>query len=835
MNQKFYFISIIILILISTQYTSGQSFDTLGIPTGTYLTYSVSKASGDGAVIVGFIAYANDSLQAYRWTETTGFVGLGDLPGGKFISNALAVSGDGNIIVGEATNSYSNGYTTEPFRWTQGGGMQGLGYLSDTTEAGARDISTDGSAIVGYDSTGWIWETGMFSRLTGNPLELSLGGPTPPVPNGISADGSVVVGQGVDGAFRWTEQGGLVTLGPNTNTATNVSADGNTVVGVFLQSPQQAFRWTQNTGLVNIGTLPGQNISRPYAVSGDGSIIVGTSRNPASSAAFIWKEEWGQMIDLKSFLQDSLGLTLPPWRLAIATDINDDGNIIIGLGDGQGWRATLGVPEINIIDPTSGIKWIAGEQDTIRWNKTGVDSVNIFISQDFQNNTGTFDTVVVDYPADSLFYIWNIPDTILSTKCVIQIVDNNDTTIADTSDLFKIKGYRLTKLDGNGDYIAYDIFTDRWGFGNSRSHVWPTWWWSQFNYQGIDPFTGFQYSQWQVDSIFAFTLPGEFPDWEAWVNAYTTNVCYISILDGIYSPTALFHWDAINNFWEGSCFGISASNALAFSHTDEFVSRFPSFPSFTDPITVNSDSNVIPVITELFSHQFGNPTVQSQLGRWNTITPNETLNEVKEMLLQDDVPIRTLSIWNNYGAGGHSILPYELVQDDTLEELYYLYVYDNSHPNNTTALVLIDTTGNSNNGTWFTQYAWTNWGGPGRLMLELESSTYLNDPILPKNSGDFVSPFILSGDDLQVYNNIDVNTRIYDSQGNLTGFVNGTVYNEIANSVPQIYLNGSETPPYGYYLPTDNYSVQISDFTSDTVETFFFTGNKLIYIRELEP
>ncbi len=196
------------------------------------------------------------------------------------------------------------------------------------------------------------------------------------------------------------------------------------------------------------------------------------------------------------------------------------------------------------------------------------------------------------------------------------------------------------------------------------------------------------------------------------------------------------------------------------------------------------------------------------------------------MLLQDDVPIRTLSIWNNNGTGGHTILPYELEQDTTQEELYYLYVYDNSYPSNTTALVLIDTTGNSNSGTWLTQYAWTNWGGPKRLMLELESSTYLNDPILPKNSGDFVSPFILSGDDLQVYNNIDVNTRIYDSQGNLTGFVNGIVYNEIANSVPQIYLNGSETPPYGYYLPTDNYSIQVSDFISDTVETFFFTGNK---------
>ncbi len=277
---------------------------------------------------------------------------------------------------------------------------------------------------------------------------------------------------------------------------------------------------------------------------------------------------------------------------------------------------------------------------------------------------------------------------------------------------------------------------------------------------------------------------------------------------------------------DGSCFGIAASNALAFSHKAEFISKFTSFPSFTDPITVTSDTNVIPVITELFTHQFGNPTHQFVINRWNTITPNQTLNEVKEMFLQDDVPIRTLSLWNNNGTGGHNILPYKLEQDDNQEELYYLYVYDNSFPNNTTALILIDTTGNSNNGTWFTQYGWSNWGGALGLLLEPEASIYINDPILPKNNKDFVSPFILSGDDLEVYNNIDANTRIYDNQGNLTGFIDSTVYSEIPSSVPLIYLNGSETPPYGYYLPTDNYSIQISDVISDTIETFFFTGNK---------
>jgi len=41
-----------------------------------------------------------------------------------------------------------------------------------------------------------------------------------------------------------------------------------------------------------------------------------------------------------------------------------------------------------------------------------------------------------------------------------------------------------------------------------------------------------------------------------------------------------------------------------------------------------------------------------------------------------------------------------------------------------------------------------------------------------------------------------------------------------------IVTNGSETPPYGYSLLTDNYSVVMNNFTADTVDAFFFTGNK---------
>jgi len=52
------------------------------------------------------------------------FLGLGNLPGGSFSSNAYGVSAYG-AVVGQG-NSASG---TEAFRWTSGGGMVGLGDL----------------------------------------------------------------------------------------------------------------------------------------------------------------------------------------------------------------------------------------------------------------------------------------------------------------------------------------------------------------------------------------------------------------------------------------------------------------------------------------------------------------------------------------------------------------------------------------------------------------------------------------------------------------------------------------------------------------------------------
>src|SRR5881275_331543 len=60
--------------------------------------------------------------------------------------------------------------------------------------------------------------------------------------------------------------------------ANAVSGDGSVVVGTSSSdSGLQTFRWTSGTGMVGLGVLPGGNLSDPRGVSGDGSVVVGYS------------------------------------------------------------------------------------------------------------------------------------------------------------------------------------------------------------------------------------------------------------------------------------------------------------------------------------------------------------------------------------------------------------------------------------------------------------------------------------------------------------------------------------------------------------------------------
>jgi len=172
---------------------------------------------------------------------------------------------------------------------------------------------------------------------------------------GVSADGSTVVGNNLNGAFIWTAASGMVGLGTlgdplhSSSYASAISADGTTVVGQsYSSTSDQAFIWTAATGMVGLGTLPGALYQYSYAsaVSADGSTVVGaTVDNDGFPEAFIWTAATG-MVGL-----GTLGFPGGSWW-SHATGVSADGSTVVGTSTGNGgtdfpeafiWTAATGM------------------------------------------------------------------------------------------------------------------------------------------------------------------------------------------------------------------------------------------------------------------------------------------------------------------------------------------------------------------------------------------------------------------------------------------------------------------------------------------------------------
>jgi probable HAF family extracellular repeat protein len=176
------------------------------LPGGTFRSRAWG-VSADGSIIVGESSSANagSNLEAFRWTAS-GMTGLGNFSGGLFHSIAYAISADGNVIAGYSIPT--SGYHAA-FRWTATNGMTGLGNLPCDTWSIARATSGEGSVIVGDPQIAsgdcvFIWTATrgvrrLLDMLT-NDYGLNLTGWTLRSPTGVSQNGSVIVGWGINPA-----------------------------------------------------------------------------------------------------------------------------------------------------------------------------------------------------------------------------------------------------------------------------------------------------------------------------------------------------------------------------------------------------------------------------------------------------------------------------------------------------------------------------------------------------------------------------------------------------------------------------------------------------------
>ena len=217
---------------------------------------SAYGVSADGSVVVGTglsATVGNPEVQAIRWTAETGVVGILGGHGSGTNPQALAVSADGSVVVGTSYNNLVN----QAFRLTLGGVVNHLGTLQAPYNglSQANGVSAEGSAIVGYSQSAVDGTVQAFRWTEGEGM-VGLGflpNTVNTIAYGVSANGSVIVGIGsdIDGvenrAMIWDPTFGVRSLqdvlvnangldldGWTLAAAKAISADGRTIVGYGL-------------------------------------------------------------------------------------------------------------------------------------------------------------------------------------------------------------------------------------------------------------------------------------------------------------------------------------------------------------------------------------------------------------------------------------------------------------------------------------------------------------------------------------------------------------------------------------------------------------------------
>ncbi len=302
------------------------------------------------------------SLLGYLVADTTP---IPDLLGGganlPLTSMALGVSGDGSIVVGSSYNGNQN--DIQGFWWTAGGGMQALPYLPGVPAglalSQANAISADGSVIGGFSSDttngelqAVLWSGAGFASVT--PIGfLAPGFPGYSSVLALSANGGVAVGGSSNAAgelqaFRWTAGGGMVGLpGLPGGVAAAASAiwPGGFPTGLRPDSPTGFSGPYGGNLLLSFLSLP-PVISLAYALSPDGSVVVGTAMDSTATGQAVRWDSSG--IATISGLLTAAGVATTGWVLNAATGIavpSAGTQLITGYGTigglTQAWLARL--------------------------------------------------------------------------------------------------------------------------------------------------------------------------------------------------------------------------------------------------------------------------------------------------------------------------------------------------------------------------------------------------------------------------------------------------------------------------------------------------------------
>ena len=254
---------------VAFRWTADSGMQNIGTLGG--IGSEASGVSADGSTVVGFASDSNQVYRAFKWTEAGG---MQDLGAGDY-SKASSVSSDGTYIT---VNLYP-----DAFRWSEAG-MINLGTLGGNS-SGASAISYDGNIVTGYSYTAsndpyafrWIENLGMINIGTYYSFAVGISG------DGRTITGSETGAAGLHRAFKWKVPNEFqMNIAGNFSSGWDASYDGKYIVG---DGGNGAFRFSEDSGLEFFNNVfshlltPGSEFYTATAVSSNGRYVVGYGKN----------------------------------------------------------------------------------------------------------------------------------------------------------------------------------------------------------------------------------------------------------------------------------------------------------------------------------------------------------------------------------------------------------------------------------------------------------------------------------------------------------------------------------------------------------------------------
>lgn len=327
--------------LILTFSVCGQiTFTPLGGLPGSGYNAQSREISGDGSTIIGYGVNADGQVRSFKWTEPQGYKDLGFLSGGNGNSYATGVSYDGTEVVGYSNFNYGSvnyGYFRgETNQMDLIGSLEDSMVPVGITDDGNFVAGSTGNRAMGWTAGNGLFDLGNLGGPASFAVASALSGNGKVVGRSFSSYGQEAFIWSESGGMVGL---GDLSGGIFQSQASAISADGETVAGLSTSDfGNESFIWTNENGMIGLGNFGISEISESLTfitdISGNGSILVGQGRNDPRSGDFVpflWTETTEGMT-LESLLFSNGVSGFSEWNLQSIYAISDDGSKVVGSG-----------------------------------------------------------------------------------------------------------------------------------------------------------------------------------------------------------------------------------------------------------------------------------------------------------------------------------------------------------------------------------------------------------------------------------------------------------------------------------------------------------------------